>query len=208
MISDFAPENELIKKGYKYICGVDEVGRGPLAGPVTVCAAVIDISKFCDGVTDSKKLSEKRRELLFPEIEKCCLCYKVVFVDAKRIDEINILNATKECMVKAVETLEILPDIVLIDAVKLDLSVESKSIIHGDALSYAIGCASILAKVSRDRYMARCDEQYPEYGFKKNKGYGTKEHIEAIIKYGVTPLHRAQFVQSAVEHYEQKGGRQ
>ncbi|CDE72811.1 ribonuclease [Acidaminococcus sp. CAG:917] len=111
-------------------------------------------------------------------------------------------------MVKAVETLEILPDIVLIDAVKLDLSVESKSIIHGDALSYAIGCASILAKVSRDRYMARCDEQYPEYGFKKNKGYGTKEHIEAIIKYGVTPLHRAQFVQSAVEHYEQKGGRQ
>lgn len=207
MIADFAPERELIEKGYRYICGVDEVGRGPLAGPVTVCAAVIDLFSFCDGVTDSKKLTEKQREFLFPEIENCCLAYSVVSAPPERIDEINVLNATKECMTKAVESLSINPDIVLIDAVKLELSVESKSIIHGDLLSYAIGCASILAKVSRDRYMAKCDEVYPEYGFKKNKGYGTREHIEAIIKYGMTPLHRKQFVQTAVEHYEQKIGR-
>lgn len=206
-LEDFEIELELYKQGYKYICGVDEVGRGPLVGPVTVCAAIMDLEKLVSGVTDSKKLSEKKREALFPKILENAICYNVAEADNKVIDEINILNATKNCMLKAVAGLSVKPDFVLVDAVKLDFGIPSRAIIHGDALSYNIGAASIIAKVTRDRYMEELDAIYPQYGFKKNKGYGTKEHVEAIIEHGVTPLHRPLYVKSAVASYEQKNNR-
>lgn len=207
ILDDFQFECELVKKGCKYICGIDEVGRGPLAGPVTVCAAIMNLEKLVEGVTDSKKLSEKKREKLFPEILENCIAYRIEEADNKRIDEVNILNATKECMLKAVENLSVKPDYILVDAVKLDFSIPSLAIIHGDALSYCIGAASIIAKVTRDRFMIEQDVIYPEYGFKKNKGYGTKQHIEAIISCGMTPLHRLQYVESAISGYEQKNNR-
>ncbi len=184
-----------------YIAGMDEVGRGPLAGPV-VCAVVImpnDIDKLIEGVEDSKKLSEKKREALAEKIRQTAIEYAICEVSPERIDEINILNATVECMKACVKSLKTKVDVLLVDAVKADFGVPTKSIIKGDAQSYAIGCASIIAKVYRDNMMVEYAKTYPEYGFEKHKGYGTKAHIEALKKYGATPIHRNTFIKNFVK---------
>ena len=189
-------ERALQAKGYAYIAGVDEVGRGPLAGPV-VCAAVImplADELIIEGVDDSKKLSEKKREQLAEEIKKRALYYTIVEVDEKAIDEINILEATKQGMKQAIERLEKQPDMVLTDGnMTIDISNEQQSVIHGDALSYSIGAASIIAKVYRDKLMDEYAKTYPQYAFEKNKGYGTAAHIQAIKEYGICPIHRKTF---------------
>lgn len=191
-------ENYYRQKGYRYVCGVDEVGRGPLAGPVTVCAVIMDLDNLVEGVNDSKKLTEKRREALFDKIREAAVCYNIVSLDNGVIDEINILNATKEAMKQAVCGLSVKPDVVLIDAVDLQLPYPTHSIIHGDALSYSIGAASILAKVHRDRLMVEYDKVFPEYGFASNKGYGSAKHIAAVKEFGPTPIHRKTFIKNFV----------
>ena len=189
-------ERALLSKGIKYIAGVDEVGRGPLAGPV-VCAAVImplDEESIIIGVDDSKKLSAKKREALAEEIKKRALAYTIVEVSEKEIDEINILEATKLGMKRALETLSITPETVLTDGnMTLDISFPQRSIIQGDALSYSIGAASIIAKVYRDNRMDEYAKEYPQYAFESNKGYGTAAHIQAIKEYGLCPIHRRTF---------------
>ena len=189
-------ERALLSKGVKYIAGVDEVGRGPLAGPV-VCAAVImplDEESIIVGVDDSKKLSAKKREALAEEIKKRALAYTIVEVSEKEIDEINILEATKLGMKRALETLSIAPETVLTDGnMTLDISFPQRSIIQGDALSYSIGAASIIAKVYRDNRMDEYAKEYPQYAFDSNKGYGTAAHIQAIKEYGLCPIHRRTF---------------
>ena len=189
-------ERALLAQGYRYIAGVDEVGRGPLAGPV-VCAAVImplDDSQIIEGVDDSKKLSEKKRELLSEQIKSRAICYTIIEIDEKTIDEINILEATKLGMKRALETLKIPPDTVLTDGnMTLDISFPQRSVVHGDALSYSIGAASIIAKVHRDKLMDEYAKTYPQYGFEKNKGYGTAAHIAGIKEYGLCPIHRRTF---------------
>lgn len=180
------------------LAGIDEAGRGPLAGPV-VCACVImplDEDKIIDGINDSKKLSAKKRESLYDRIIERAISYKIVEVDEKIIDEINILNATKLGMKMALEGLDEIPDRVLIDAVKIDTNIPQENIIKGDALSYNIASASILAKVYRDRLMEKLDKEYPEYGFAKHKGYGTKAHIDAIKKFGQCSIHRETFIKN------------
>lgn len=191
-------EYQLLAEGKRYIAGVDEVGRGPLAGPV-VCAAVImplDDNDLILGVDDSKKVTEKNRRILSEAIKNKAIAYSICAVNEEVIDEINILNATKRCMKNAIEGLSLKPDCVLIDAVDLDVDVETRPIIKGDAKSYVIGAASIIAKVYRDALMDEYDERYPEYGFKKNKGYGTKEHINAIRTVGPCPIHRKTFIKN------------
>lgn len=181
------------------IAGVDEAGRGPLAGPVAV-ACCVPGNEIIDGVNDSKKLSEKKREELYEKIIQTCLSYRVEVIDEKTIDRVNILDATKKGMEIAVNLIGITPDIVLIDAVKgLDLNYKSCSIIKADAKSYAVACASILAKVTRDRIMRKYDEIYPQYGFRKHKGYGTAAHIEAIKKYGPCEIHRRTFIRNFID---------
>ena len=187
-------EEELYDNGYEKVCGIDEAGRGPLAGPVVVAACIMPPFLRIDGINDSKQLTEKKREELYKIIVKEALAYSVVFINEKEIDELNILNATKKGMLKALDELKVKPDYVLIDAVKLDeLKIESKAIIHGDALSASIAAASILAKVSRDHYMEAMDKKYPNYGFARHKGYGTKAHLEALEKYGPCAIHRKTF---------------
>ncbi len=181
--------------GKNLVAGADEVGRGPLAGPV-VCACVI-MPKDCQivGIDDSKKLSEKKREALFDEIISNAVSYDIEYVFQDVIDEINILEATKMCMSKAINNMKVKPDVVLVDALTgLDVDCETVPIVHGDALSYNIGAASIIAKVSRDRFMKELDKQYPQYGFEKNKGYGTKMHMDALRKFGACPVHRKSFI--------------
>ena len=195
----FDYENKYTKLGYKLIAGMDEAGRGPLAGPVCCAACIMPLDDIIDGVNDSKKLTEKKREELFDKIIEKAIAFKVSFVDEKTIDEINILEATKKGMNEAVSGLFVKPDFVLVDAVKgLDLDVPYLPIIKGDALSYNIACASILAKVSRDRLMVEMDKMYPQYNFKKHKGYGTKEHIERLKKFGKCPIHRNSFIKHFV----------
>lgn len=182
----------------KRIAGIDEAGRGPLAGPV-VCACVImplDEDKLIDGINDSKKLTEKKREELYDKIIERAIAYSIVEVDERTIDRINILNATKLGMKRALDGLKVKPDIVLIDAVKLDTNLPQDNIIKGDAKSYNIASASILAKVYRDRLMKELSEKYPQYNFAKHKGYGTKEHIENLKKYGKCELHRETFIKN------------
>ena len=193
-------EHEYLNKGKKLIAGIDEVGRGPLAGPVCVACCIMPLNDedIIQGVNDSKKLSEKKREELFDKIVEKAISYKIEWLDEKAIDEYNILNATKMCMKKSIEEIEIKPEIVLIDAVKIDTSVEIVPIIKGDAKSYSIACASILAKVSRDRLMVEMDEKYPEYGFASNKGYGSKMHIDALKKIGPCPIHRKSFIKNFI----------
>ena len=184
-------ENELYDSGLNLIAGVDEAGRGPLAGPVVVASVILDQFERIPGLFDSKQISEKKREELYKLIIKKSIAYKIVFVSVKDIDEMNIYQATKKGMLEAVNELSIKPDHVLIDAMPMDeLKINHTSIIHGDALSASIAAASILAKVARDHYMEKMDIKYPNYGFKTHKGYGTKSHIEAIWKYGPCKIHR------------------
>ncbi len=182
----------------KYIAGVDEVGRGPLAGPVVCCAVImpLDDENAVDGVDDSKKVSEKKREALYDVLRKKAIAYKICRIESEEIDEINILEATRKCMKTCIEELPVKPDLVLVDAVKPDVSVKTEAIIKGDAKSYNVGAASIIAKVFRDKLMEEYDETYPEYGFAKNKGYGTKVHIDAIKEKGICPIHRKTFTKN------------
>ncbi|MBP3723474.1 MAG: ribonuclease HII [Selenomonadaceae bacterium] len=182
------------EEGFDLVAGVDEAGRGPLAGPVAVAAVILPFGLYLPYLNDSKKLSEKRRETLFDMIKEQATAYSVVFVDRETIDRENIYKATQNGMYDAVLKLNPAPQKVLIDAMPLDkLPVPSLSIVKGDAKSASIAAASILAKVTRDRFMKEIDAVYPEYGFKNHKGYGTKAHIEAIKKYGPCPLHRISF---------------
>ena len=188
-------EYEELLKGNSLIAGVDEVGRGPLAGPVVCACVIMPLDNIIDGIDDSKKLSEKKRETLFEQIKQTAIAYSIEFVYEDEIDEINILNATKKCMANAINNLSVKPDVCLVDAVdKLDTSVPLVPIVHGDALSYNIGAASILAKVTRDRFMVEQDVLYPEYGFKKHKGYGTKVHMDTLKEIGPCKIHRRSFI--------------
>ena len=192
-------EKQLLDKGYRYICGVDEVGRGPLAGPVTCTAVIMDFSDLIDGVNDSKKVSKKKREKLFDVIKSKAIAVSTVSYDNHKIDEMNILNATKACMAEAIMTLEVKPDIVIVDALQLDIPYKTFGIIHGDALSYSIASASIIAKVTRDSYMEKMALEYPQYDFEHNMGYGTAKHIAALKEFGATPIHRKTFIGNFVK---------
>ena len=196
----FDYENKYLESGAKLIAGIDEAGRGPLAGPVSVAMVIMPLDKdnIIEKVNDSKKLTEKMREKLYDEIIARAIDYKIELVDESIIDAINILNATKLGMLTCINNIETKPDVVLIDAVKIESDIPTESIIKGDALSYSIACASILAKVTRDRYMLEMDEKYPQYNFKKHKGYGTKEHIENLKKYGKCEIHRDSFIKNFV----------
>ncbi len=195
-------EREYFAQGYTAVAGVDEVGRGPLAGPV-VCAAVIlplDEEKRVLGVDDSKKLSKKKRETLAEQIKEVALAYSVSEVDEGTIDEINILQATRLCMKKAVEGLKLSPDFVLTDGnMTLDIAQPQRSVVKGDALVCSIGAASILAKVYRDKLMEEYAREYPGYGFERNVGYGTAEHIRAIREKGICKIHRKTFVKNFLD---------
>ena len=196
-------EKEWYQKGAKRIWGIDEAGRGPLAGPVVVAAVIMPEDSMIEGVNDSKKVSEKKREKLYDEITSNAIAWGVGIIDQKEIDKINILNATKKGLTKALTELVEKPDIILVDALTgIDtLGIPYQSIIKGDAKSYSIAAASIIAKVTRDRIMRQWDELYPEYGFEKHKGYGTKAHIEAIKNYGICPLHRKTFVKNFTKEW-------
>ena len=192
-------EKEAYSKGYLYIGGIDEVGRGPLAGPVVAAVVVLTYNTKIEGIDDSKKVKESKREELFDIIKKQALDYGIGIVDNEEIDEYNILNATYMAMNKALNALKKKPDYLLLDAVTIpDLDIKQFPIIKGDAKSISIAGASILAKVTRDRLMYKYDEIYPQYGFKHHKGYGTKEHYEAIGKYGITPIHRKSFLKNVL----------
>ncbi|MDE6667273.1 MAG: ribonuclease HII [Clostridia bacterium] len=187
-------ERELISQGYKYVCGVDEVGRGPLAGPVVCAAVIMPTDDIIEGVDDSKKLTPKKRAYLAEKIAEKAISYSICRIEAEVIDEINILEATRLCMKNAVESLEIKPNFVLTDGnMTLDIEIPQKSVIKGDYYSYSIGAASIIAKVYRDNLMEEYAEVYPEYAFKENKGYGTKKHIDGILSAGLCPIHRKSF---------------
>ncbi len=193
---DYSVENEFKAKGYKFVCGVDEAGRGPLAGPVCAAAVILPESLIIDGLDDSKKLTEKKREALYDVIIEKAMAYSIAFASVEEIEEFNILNATFLAMKRAVEGLNIPADFAIIDGNKIppELKVPSIAVVKGDSASFSIAAASVLAKVTRDRLMLKFDEQYPEYNFKKHKGYGTKEHIEAIGKYGACKEHRMSFM--------------
>lgn len=192
-IDNMRYERKLKGEGYKYIAGVDEVGRGPLCGPVVTCACILPDNYSLPGLTDSKKLSEKKREELYEILIKDCI-YSIGIKDEKRIDEINIREATIEAMYEAINNLSAKPDYVLIDAMDLPkLDMEYNAMIKGDFKSASISAASIIAKVTRDRMMIELDKKYPEYGYAKHKGYPTKDHIEAVKKYGVKDFYRMTF---------------
>lgn len=193
MIDLLAYEKELYKEGYEFIAGTDEAGRGPLAGPVVAAAVILPKGMIIDGVNDSKQLTEKKRKELYNVIYDKALAVGVAFIDNKKIDEINILEASRLAMMEAIKKLKIKPDYVLSDCMKMNIDIPVKPIIKGDALSINIAAASIIAKVTRDRYMDEMDLKYPNYGFKRHKGYPTKDHIEAIKKYGITDIHRITF---------------
>ncbi len=184
-------EEALYDQGNQLICGVDEAGRGPLAGPVVVAACILPPFLRIDGINDSKQLTAKKRAELFKIIVKNAVAYHIVFISEADVDLLNIYQATKKGMLEAIQGLEVAPDHVLIDAMPLgELKIPHTSIIHGDARCASVAAASILAKVTRDEYMEKMDVKYPNYGFKKNKGYGTKVHMEALEKYGPCPIHR------------------
>lgn len=197
---DYSFEKELISEGYGVVCGIDEAGRGPLAGPVCAAAVILPTDMEIDGLNDSKKLTEKKREALFDVVKEKALAYSIVMVDEKAIDEINILQATLLAMRNAVEGLEIKPDAALIDGnQKPGLGIEERTVVKGDAKSMSIAAASILAKVSRDRFMLELDEKYPQYQFAKHKGYGTKLHYECIEQFGISPVHRLTFLKKILD---------
>ena len=188
------------KKGFKNICGIDEAGRGPLAGPVVVAGVIMPEDSMIEGVNDSKKVSEKKREKLYDLILEEAISYSVAIIGHDVIDDINILNATKRGVTEVVEGLDIKPDLIIIDALEHinTKGIPYESIIKGDAKCYNIAAASIIAKVTRDRIMRKYDEIYPQYGFINHKGYGTAKHISAIKEYGLCPIHRKSFTKNIV----------
>jgi ribonuclease HII len=192
---DYSIENEYKARGYNIICGIDEAGRGPLAGPVYAAAVILPPDCVIDGLNDSKKLTEKKREKLFDEIKEKALAYGIASADEKEIDEINILNATFLAMKRAVDSLSVKPDLALIDGnQKPHTGIEEVTVVKGDAKSMSIAAASVLAKVSRDRFMLETAKKYPQYEFERHKGYGTKLHYEKISQYGVCEIHRRTFL--------------
>lgn len=194
-------ENNAVEKGYKYVCGVDEAGRGPLAGPVCAAAVILPANTVIEGVNDSKKLSEKKREQLFDIIREKAVAYCVAWGSVEEIEEINILNSTMETMKRAVSGLDIPAEYALVDGNKMPkLEIDGEAIIKGDSKSMSIAAASILAKVSRDRLMLEYAEKYPQYKFEKHKGYGTKLHYEAIEKYGPCEIHRMSFLKKFLQN--------
>lgn len=194
-------DNDIFSQGYEYVCGIDEAGRGPLAGPVVVASVIMPKDSMIEGVNDSKKISEKKREMLYDLITEQAISYNVGIVDQNEIDRVNILNATKAGLTESIKGLNVKPDIILVDALKgIDTcGIPFNSIIKGDAKSYSIAAASIIAKVTRDRIMRQWDELYPIYGFEKHKGYGTAAHINAIKEHGICPLHRRSFVKNFLQ---------
>ena len=193
-------ENELYKDGATKICGIDEAGRGPLAGPVVVAAVIMPQNSMIEGVNDSKKVSETKREKIYEEIISSAISWGVGIIDQQEIDDINILNATKKGLTVSLQELSQRPDLILVDALNgIDtLGIPYDSIIKGDAKCYSIAAASIIAKVTRDRIMREWDRVYPEYGFEKHKGYGTSAHISAIKEHGLCPIHRKSFTKNFV----------
>ena len=193
-------ENELRKKGFKYICGIDEAGRGPLAGPVVIASVIMPENSMIEGVNDSKKISEKKREKIYEQILEEAISYGVAIIGQDEIDEINILNATKKGLTVSLQELSQRPDLILVDALNgIDtMGIPYDSIIKGDAKCYSIAAASIIAKVTRDRIMREWDNIYPEYGFEKHKGYGTAAHIAAIREHGLCPIHRKSFTKNFI----------
>lgn len=188
-------EQSVYQEGFKFICGIDEAGRGPLAGPVVVASVIMPQNSMIEGVNDSKKVSEKKREKLYEIITEEALSYGVGIIDQNEIDDINILNATKKGLTQSIKELKTKPDIILVDALRdIDtLGIPYRSVIKGDAKIYSIACASIIAKVTRDRIIREWDKVYPQYGFASHKGYGTAKHIAAIKEFGLCPLHRRSF---------------
>ena len=188
-------EKDLYNKGFKNICGIDEAGRGPLAGPVVVAGVIMPKDSMIEFVNDSKKVNKKRREMLYDKIKNEAISYSIAVIDQNIIDDINILNATKQGVTEVVDGLDVKPDLIIVDALTHinTRGIPYEPIIKGDAKCYNIAAASILAKVTRDRIMRQWDEVFPQYGFAKHKGYGTKAHIEAIKKYGLCPIHRKTF---------------
>ena len=193
-------EKELRKKGFNTICGIDEAGRGPLAGPVVIASVIMPADSMIEGVNDSKKVSEKKREALYEKITEEAISYGVAIIGQDEIDEINILNATKKGLTMSLKELTVRPDLILVDALEhIDtMGIPYESIIKGDAKCYSISCASIIAKVTRDRIMREWDKVYPEYNFAQHKGYGTAKHIEAIKQYGLCPIHRISFTKNII----------
>ncbi|MBE5756746.1 MAG: ribonuclease HII [Clostridiales bacterium] len=189
-------EEKYLSKGFKYIAGADEVGRGPLAGPVVVCALIMPLDDIIEGVNDSKKLTEKKRNALYDVIKSKAIAYEITELEPEEIDKINILEAVKVCFTNAVKNLSVKPDAVLIDGNDLKLPIDAEYVVKGDLKSYTIGCASILAKVYRDRLMEEYAKEYPEYGFEKHKGYGTKAHIDKIKEIGPCKIHRRTFIKN------------
>ncbi len=193
-------EKELYQKGFKNICGIDEAGRGPLAGPVVIAGVIMPQDSMIEGVNDSKKVSEKKREKLYDIILEEAISYSVSIVGQDVIDEINILNATKQGVTQVIDELDVKPDLILVDALEHinTRGIPYEPIIKGDAKCYNIAAASIIAKVTRDRIMREWDEIYPQYGFISHKGYGTEKHIAAIKEYGLCPIHRRSFTKKFI----------
>ncbi len=196
----YAYERQAAGNGYKAVCGMDEAGRGPLAGPVCAAAVILPMDCEIPGLDDSKKLTEKKREQLFDVIQEAAVSYGIGWADEKEIDEVNILQATFLAMGRAVKVLSLPADWAMVDGNRMPpLPIPGQAIVKGDAQSASIAAASILAKVSRDRFLRELDAQYPQYGFAKHKGYGTKAHYEAIKVYGVLPVHRRSFLKNLSE---------
>ena len=192
---EYTLESELYEQGYTSVCGVDEAGRGPLCGPVVAAACILPCGLVLEGLNDSKKLSEKKRDILFEQIKENAIAYSIASASVEEIDNLNILEATLLAMRRAIDGLAVKADFALIDGnVSRDVPIDAKAVISGDATSPSIAAASILAKVTRDRMCIKLDEAYPQYGIAKHKGYGTKAHMQALREHGVSPIHRKQFV--------------
>lgn len=184
-------EQQLVAEGYRLIAGVDEVGRGPMAGPLVAAAVILPVGHQIEGINDSKKLSHNQRQHLYTLIKEQAIAIDVAFIEVDMVDHLNVYQATKKAMLQCVNHIK--PDVVLIDAMLLDTTIPQISLIKGDQLSASIAAASIIAKVERDRYMEKMDQMYPQYGFAQHKGYVTKKHLDAIKKHGITPIHRLSF---------------
>ena len=201
-------EEKQYQQGIQFLCGIDEAGRGPLAGPVVVASVILPRDSMIEGVNDSKKVSEKKRELLYEEIISQAISWAVGIVNEKVIDKINILNATKQGVTECIKGLAQRPDRILVDALTHinTCGIPYDSVIKGDAKCYSIAAASIIAKVTRDRIMRQWDEVYPQYGFLSHKGYGTAKHIAAIQEYGICPIHRRSFIKNFYDEKENRVG--